>query len=154
MNLKKIKTYALTLMALSLMSLNAWADPQKEPPIPDTFAEHKMVLQISDADPFKQDLVLNVAGNLIKYYGLGNVDLEIVGFGPGVRLMLKGNPHHVRMQTLMDAGVRFSACENTLVNFSKKLGYRPELIKGVSIVPAGAARILQLNAAGYQLLKP
>ncbi|MDX1796278.1 MAG: DsrE family protein [Hydrogenovibrio sp.] len=153
MTYKMLNKYFLSLLAVLLLSSHAYA-AQKEPPIPDTFAEHKMVLQISDPNPFKQTLVLNVAGNLIKYYGLGNVDLEIVAFGPGLRLLMKGNPHQTRIQTLMDAGVRFSACENTLVNFTKKLGYRPELMKGVMTVPAGAARILQLNAAGYQLLKP
>ena len=33
------------------------------------FAEEKIVLQISDPNPFKQTLVLNVASNLIKHYG-------------------------------------------------------------------------------------
>ena len=33
------------------------------------FVEHKIVLQISDMDPFKQTLVLNVAGNILKAYG-------------------------------------------------------------------------------------
>lgn len=31
-----------------------------------TFAEHKVVLQISDGDPSKQMLVLNVANNIVK----------------------------------------------------------------------------------------
>lgn len=46
------------------------------------FAEEKIVLQISDADPSKQTLVLNVANNLIKHYGQDKVDVEIVAFGP------------------------------------------------------------------------
>ena len=33
------------------------------------FAEHKFVLQISDMDPSKQTLVLNVASNILKHYG-------------------------------------------------------------------------------------
>ena len=46
------------------------------------FAEQKVVLQISDADPTKQTLVLNVASNLVKAYGQDKVDVEIVAFGP------------------------------------------------------------------------
>lgn len=135
-----------------LISLNVLA--VQEPPLPETFAEHKVVLQISDPNPFKQTLVLNVAGNLIKHYGASNIDLEIVAFGPGLRLMMDGNTNQQRIKSLMNIGVRFSGCANTLNNFSKILGSKPELIDGVTIVPAGAARILQLNAAGYQVLKP
>lgn len=140
------------ILAMSV-SLNTTAAVE-EPPLPDTFATHKIVLQISDADTFKQELIMNVAGNLQKHYGASNVDIEIVAFGQGVRLMLEGNSHAKRIKSFMDAGVRFSACDNTLGQFTKMLGYRPNVLPGVTVVPAGAARILQLNAAGYQILKP
>jgi len=97
---------------------------------------------------------LNVANNLQRYYGASNVDIEIVAFGPGVRLMMDGNGNAERIESLMAGGIRFSACANTLKNFSKKLGYEPKTMQGVDIVPAGAGRLLQLNAAGWQLLKP
>lgn len=149
------KKYFLPFWALVLLlSLNNSVFAVEEPPLPDTFANHKVVLQISDPNPFKQTLVLNVANNLLKHYGVGEVDLEIVAFGPGLRLMMEGNVNTKRMQALMDTGVRFSGCANTLSNFTKKLGHRPNLVDGVTVVPAGAARILQLNAAGYQILKP
>lgn len=149
---KKTTLLFLSWMMSMLVSLNVLA--VQEPPLPETFAEHKVVLQISDPNPFKQTLVLNVAGNLIKHYGASNIDLEIVAFGPGLRLMMDGNVNQQRIKSLMSIGVRFSGCANTLNNFSKILGSKPELIDGVTIVPAGAARILQLNAAGYQVLKP
>ncbi|MPQ76451.1 DsrE family protein [Hydrogenovibrio sp. JE_KL2] len=137
-------------LLLSPMAMAA----QQEAPLPDTFAAHKVVLQISDPDPFKQTLVLNVAGNLMKYYGPENVDIEVVAFGPGLRLLMKGNVNTPRIKSMMSTGIRFSACQNTLNNFAKKLGYTPKIIEGVQMVPAGAGRILQLNAAGYQILKP
>jgi len=150
------KSYLLKTIGLLfglLFCLPSFA-AQAEAPIPDTFAEHKIVLQISDSNPFKQTLVLNVAGNLQRYYGADNVDIEIVAFGPGVRLMFDGNTNTHRINILMDAGIRFSACHNTITNMAKKLGYTPKIQKNVGIVPAGAGRILQLNAAGWQILKP
>lgn len=151
----KFLTQSLVLGWLfSLFLTHSAMAAQKEAPIPDTFASHKIVLQISDPNPFKQTLVLNVASNLIKYYGVDDIAIEVVGFGPGMRLMLDGNVNKQRIKTLMSSGVRFSACQNTLNNFAKKLGYTPKLIPGVKLVPAGAGRILQLNAAGYQTLKP
>ncbi|MBN2865416.1 MAG: hypothetical protein JXK16_05355 [Thiotrichales bacterium] len=137
----------------ALLSLSVQA-AQKEAPLPETFATHKVVLQISDPDPFKQTLVLNVAANLQKYYGPEDVDIEIVAFGPGLRLMLEGNSNTKRIKSMMDGGIRLSGCANTLEGFSKQLGYKPALIEGIQVMPAGAGRILQLNAAGYQILKP
>jgi len=127
---------------------------QKEAPLPDTFATNKVVLQISDRDPFMQTLILNVAGNLQKYYGVENLDIEVVGFGPGVRLMLEDNVNETRIQSLIASGVRFSACANTLKNFAKNLGENPKTMEGIDTVPAGAGRILQLNSAGWQVMKP
>lgn len=149
---KKTNLFIFSWMMSMLVSLNVLA--AQEPRLPDTFAEHKIVMQISDPNPFKQTLVLNVAGNLVKYYGSTNMDLEIVAFGPGVRLMLEGNVNTPRIKSLMATGVRFSACENTLTNFTKILGKKPKLIEGIDVVPAGAARIIQLNEAGYKTLKP
>ncbi len=135
------------------VSMPTFAAP-KDSPLPETFADNKVVLQLSDRDPFKQTLVLNVAGNLLKHYAGKEVDMEIVTFGPGVRMMMEGNVNKQRIQTLMDAGVRFSVCGNTVTNMAKKLGYTPEINKGALRVKAGAARLLQLNIAGWKHLKP
>jgi len=145
----------MTLVAGLAISVSSFSAPN-DSPLPDTLADYKIVLQISDRDPFKQTLVLNVAGNLLKHYASSSeeVDMEIVGFGPGVRLMLDGNVNNQRIQTLMDAGVRFSACGNTITNMAKKLGYEPKIRKDITRVKAGAARILQLDTAGWQVLKP
>ena len=67
-----------------------------------SFADTKVVLQISDNDPFKQTLVLNVANNLVKHYGPDQVDVEIVAFGPGLRLLFAENTNKDRIQSLAD----------------------------------------------------
>lgn len=143
----------LWLVAGLTISLSAFS-AASDSPIPETFADNKVVLQLSDPDPFKQTMVLNVAGNLLKYYAGEEVDMEVVAFGPGVRMLLEGNVNDQRIQTLMDAGVRFSACGNTLDNMTKILGHRPIIREGVMEVKAGAGRLLQLQKAGWQILKP
>ena len=72
------------------------------------FAEHKFVLQISDMDPSKQTLVLNVAGNILKHYGQDQAEVEIVAFGPGLRLLFKDNSNAGRIDGLVDSGVETS----------------------------------------------
>ena len=118
------------------------------------FAEKQVVLQISDSDPFKQTLVLNVANNLIKHYGPDQVDVEIVAFGPGLRLLFAENVNQDRISSLVDNGVRFSACGNTVRNMGKTLGHDPELNKHAVMVSAGVVRIMDLVGKGYILIKP
>ena len=119
-----------------------------------SFADTKVVLQISDNDPFKQTLVLNVANNLIKHYGPDQVDIEIVAFGPGLRLLFAENVNTGRIQSLVDNGVRFAACNNTVRGMSKILGEEPALNKNAVRVSAGVVRIMDLSKEGYQLIKP
>lgn len=118
------------------------------------FADKKVVLQISDSDPFKQTLVLNVANNLIKYYGPDKVDVEIVAFGPGLRLLFDENANKGRIQGLSANGVRFAACNNTLNNMTKLLGKKPKLNSHAKVVDAGVVRVIDLTSEGYTLVKP
>ncbi|RDH82919.1 MAG: hypothetical protein DIZ80_11675 [endosymbiont of Galathealinum brachiosum] len=141
-------TLLLTLL-LSLVSIPVFADSESKP-----FAEKRIVLQISDPNPFKQTLVLNVANNLIKHYGQDKVDVEIVAFGPGLRLLMAGNSNQSRISGLNSSGVQFSACKNTIAGFAKKLGHTPELVSQAVPVNAGVVRILDLTAKGYTLVKP
>jgi len=136
-------------LLLSMASLSVNADSTSKP-----FAEKRVVLQISDPNPFKQTLVLNVANNLIKHYGQDKVDVEIVAFGPGLRLLMAGNSNQSRISGLSGSGVQFSACKNTISAFSKKLGHTPELVPQAKPVSAGVVRILDLTTQGYSLVKP
>lgn len=118
------------------------------------FTEERIVLQISDPNPFKQTLVLNVASNLLKYYGQDKVDIEIVAFGPGLRLLFKDNSNKDRISSLASAGVRFAACNNTLKGMTIKLGHKPELQSIAIPVAAGVVRIIELQNQGYRAVKP
>ena len=140
---------SLILVTLASVAFQANAAEDDKP-----FAEHKVVLQISDADPTKQTLVLNVANNLIKAYGPDKVDVEIVAFGPGLRLMFDDNHNKGRIGGLTDSGVRFAACGNTRTKMTKQLGKEPILNGSATVVPAGVVRIIELVDEGYTLVKP
>ncbi len=145
------RVYALLMiLAASVLSFSASAAPKDQ-----SFADKKIVLQISDPNPFKQTLVLNVANNLVKHYGPDQVAIEIVAFGPGLRLLFAENANKGRIQGLAANGVKFSACENTIKNMTKlKDGYAPKLDPNAVKVSAGVVRIIELVDDGYQLVKP
>ena len=146
-----MKPLGLILFVALSMALNiasAASNPEKP------FAEKFVVLQISDNDPQKQTLVLNVATNLMKHYGPDKIDVEIVAFGPGLRLLFKDNSNAPRIQGLSDSGVRFAACNNTLTKVTQLLGSEPELNPNADHVSAGVVRIMDLIGEGYTLVKP
>jgi len=119
------------------------------------FAEKKIVLQISDADPLKQTLVLNVANNLLKEYGTDGVEIEIVAFGPGLRLLFADNANKDRVQGLDANGVGFRGCSNTHKNMTRKLGYAPKLNPVAQVKEPGVVRIVKLvTEEGYTLVRP
>ena len=139
---------ASTVLLANTLAMSAHAAEEKP------FAEKKVVLQISDADPSKQTLVLNVASNLIKHYGPDKVDVEIVAFGPGLRLMFADNVNVGRIDGLDQSGVRFAACSNTVKKMTKLLGEEPVLNSHAVHVDAVVVRILDLVGQGYTLVKP
>ncbi|WP_407275989.1 DsrE family protein [Halothiobacillus sp. DCM-1] len=118
------------------------------------FAKQHIALQITDADAGKQQLLLNVARNLIKYYGADNVDLEVVALGPGLRLLLKDNALAPQIDALASDGVRFSACQNSMQAMEKTLGHPLELIAVARTTPAGIVRLYELSKAGYFIDRP
>lgn len=126
-----------------------------EPVNPDKpFAETFLLLQLSDGEPDKQDLVLSVAGNLLEHYQPDMVDIEITTFGPGVSLLFADNDRHEKVASLMAQGVRFSVCMNTIDTIERSTGTRPDLLAGVLPVPVGVAHILQRIDQGYVLVRP
>jgi len=144
------KLLLITAMLLYSFGItSAFAASEDKP-----FAEQQIVLQISDPNPFKQTLVLNVASNLIKHYGRDKVDVEIVAFGPGLRLLFKDNANQQRIDGLSGAGVRFSACKNTIAGMTKKIGHAPVLTDKAIPVSAGVVRIIELEEQGFKLIKP
>ena len=119
------------------------------------FAEKKIVLQISDGDPSKQELILNVTNNVLREYGADKVEIEIVAFGPGLRLLFDDNVNKGRIQGLSTSGVRFTACSNTITNMSKQLGHPVKINPLADTQSPGIVRIVKLvTEDGYTLVKP
>ena len=150
MNIRKFVGFASSLALLCTLFAAGPVIAQDDKP----FAAHKFVLQISDMDPAKQTLVLNVAGNIMKHYGQDQADVEIVAFGPGLRLLFEGNANTGRIDGLKDTGVRFAACQNTINNMSAKLGQAVKLNKNATPVVGGVVRIKELTDQGFLLIKP
>jgi intracellular sulfur oxidation DsrE/DsrF family protein len=127
----------------------------EQAPLPDKpFAEHRIVLQLSDNDPKKQGLVISVAYNLLKFYDPDKVAIEVVTFGPGIDLLRPENTNRKLVESLVAQGVRFDVCLNTADTIERETGKRPEFISVATPVQVGVGQILALTENGYTLVRP
>src|SRR3954447_16584423 len=146
-----IRTIAAALLIVfAAVSARAQQAPLQDKP----FAEHKIVLQLSDNDPRKQGMVISVANNLMKFYDPDKIAVEIVAFGPGIDLLKPDNPNRKMVESLVAQGARVDICLNTVDTLERETGKRPEFIQAATPVQVGVAQILLLTENGYTLVRP
>jgi intracellular sulfur oxidation DsrE/DsrF family protein len=149
----------LRISSALMLALVAWtavpsALAQQVPLQDKPFAEHKIVLQLSDSDAKKHALVLSVANNLLKAYDPDKVAIEVVAFGPGIDLLLVAGERRKQVESLIAQGVRFDICLNTVDTIERETGKRPEHIPGATPVQVGVGQILFLAENGYTVVRP
>ena len=146
MNTRNLPRGLVAFAALILVSgLAASASAQ---PIPQ---RNRVVIQVSDGDAAKWNLALNNARNPQTDLGAGNVDIEIVAYGPGIGMLKLDSPVGNRIGEAKDAGVKIMACENTMK--AQKLA-RPDMLNGIGYVDAGVVEIVQRQQEGWAYLRP
>jgi len=118
------------------------------------FADHHLVLQLSDDDAKKQGLVISVAYNLLKFYGPDRIAIEVVAFGPGIALVRADSPNRKLVDSLVAQGVKFDVCMNTVETIERETGQHVPLNPNAKPVEAGVAQILALTEKGYTLVRP
>ena len=123
--------------------------------------DYKLVVQMSSKNEKAHKRTLQRIGQLLKALKGETVEVAVVAIGPGFNLVAKyaekkfisigttdGGMHVEAVKKLMKKGVVFFA-DKTTVKMMGKHGMPTELIKGVKLVPNGAAQILKLQDAGY-----
>jgi intracellular sulfur oxidation DsrE/DsrF family protein len=152
-NLSKMARIAVIGAALTV-TLASVGRAQQAPLQDKPFAEHKIVLQLSDNDPRKQALVISVANNLLKFYDPDKVAVEVVAFGPGIDLLRSESLSRKQVESLIAQGVRFDVCLNTVDTVERETGRRPDIMPGATAVQVGVGQILFLTENGYTLVRP
>jgi intracellular sulfur oxidation DsrE/DsrF family protein len=131
------------LAALASPGANAQATPAGKP--------NRVVMQVSDNDPGKWNLALNNAKNLQADLGTGNVEIEIVAYGPGIAMLKADSIVGNRIGEALGHGVKVSACENTM--HGQKL-VKADMLDGIGYVPAGVVEIMRKQQEGWAYLRP
>jgi uncharacterized protein len=150
-----VRAFADAMMIAIALASAAPAALAEPAPLPDKpFAEHRVVLQLSDNDPKKQSLVISVAYNLLKLYDPDKVAIEVVAFGPGIDLLFPDNTNRKLIESLVAQGVKFDICLNTVDTIERETGKRPQYIPAATPVQVGVGQILSLTENGYTLVRP
>jgi hypothetical protein len=128
------------------------AETRYAEPKPSIDNPRKIVFSITEDSSHALDHILSVANNVLKFYGPENVEMEIVAYSKGIRLLLaRDNSTAVRVDALMQYDVTFIACGNTMRTKDIK---EEELIEGSEIVTAGVVELLERVNEGWTYIKP
>jgi uncharacterized protein len=150
-----VRIFGSAVMAVLMAAAFPSAARAQQAPLQDKpFAEHRIVLQLSDNDPKKQALVISVAYNLLKFYDPDKVAIEVVTFGPGIDLLRPEHDSRKLVESLVAQGVRFDVCLNTVDTIEREAGKRPDIIPAATPVQVGVGQILFLTENGYTLVRP
>ena len=120
---------------------------------------HRVVIQVTQNDPAVMNLALNNAENLAKYYqDKGErIEIEFVAYGAGLSMMRSDtSPVKDRLAAISASmkNITFTGCGNTLANQSKQENKEITLVPEARIVPAGIARIVELEEQGWTYVRP
>lgn len=110
-----------------------------------------VVIQVSEADPAKWEMALINARNVRKAYGDKEVGVEIVAYGPGLKMFHTNSPVASELEAVRRGGVKLLACGNTM---SMMHTTRDELNRAVDVVPAGIVEIMERQHDGYAYVRP
>ena len=120
---------------------------------------HRVVIQVTQNDPAVMNMALNNAENLVRFYkDKGEkIEIEFVAYGAGLSMMRSDtSPVKERLAAISSSmkNVTFTGCGNTLANQSKQENKTITLVPEAHLVPAGIARIVELEEQGWTYVRP
>jgi intracellular sulfur oxidation DsrE/DsrF family protein len=113
--------------------------------------KYRYVIQVSEDDPKAWNLALNNAENPAQLVGKENVRVEIVAYGPGLKMLKAGSPVAGRLAAALDHNVDLAACGVTM----KKMKLTPaDLVGGARVVKGGLIEIADRQMQGWTYIRP
>lgn len=111
----------------------------------------RAVVHVNFADAERQAKGLKNVRNMLKAVG-PDAAIEVVCHGPGINLLLKeNNPSADEVRALAGRGVKFLACENTMVEKSID---RSSLLAEAGTIPSGAVEVVRQQQTGAGYFRP
>jgi intracellular sulfur oxidation DsrE/DsrF family protein len=140
MRLKKLLPLALSL----LLIFGGFAAHGQTP------KAHHVLFAVTSGDEADWNLSLGNIRNLLKGLAPDVVEVEVVAFGPRLKLVKKGSSAEADIKALVEMHVRFVACENSMRMQKVTVA---DLIEGVGTVPSGIVEVVKKQELGWSYVK-
>ena len=142
---RRIAMRALAFVPLAALAVAPAARAQAAAP------KNRMVIQVTDNDPARWNMVLNNAHNAQEDLGAANIEIEIVAYGPGINMLKKESVVGGRIDDAVKSGVKVVACQNTMKGFKLT---KDDMQQTVGYVPAGIVEIMKKQQEGWAYVRP
>lgn len=141
--------FFISFIALAMVLL---ADTEFADPKPALDQPRQIVFSVTEGSNEAINHVLSSVNNVLKFYGPEKVQMEVVAYAGGLKMLLKSNPKIAeRVRTLMLYDVVFVACGNTM---RTKSITQAQLIEDTEVVTAGIVEMIERVKAGWIYIKP
>ncbi|UJP64855.1 DsrE family protein [Mongoliitalea daihaiensis] len=112
-------------------------------------AAHKIIYQLADGNVDVHDKFLRQLENVLN--AAPNAQIEVVTHGMGIDLMRnEENPYTERINALVEKGVVFMVCENTM---SQRKLQKTQFLGLSEFIPAGILEIVMKQEQGWIYIK-
>ncbi|UTF55647.1 DsrE family protein [Natronosalvus rutilus] len=109
------------------------------------------VIHLISGDEGEQETALAIARNILDDETGSIDDVAVVVQAGAVEAIQTGQESEKQVQALLDDGVSFKACSNTLEMMDLD---ESDLVTGVETVPEGAVEVTRLQTEGYAYMRP
>lgn len=112
---------------------------------------HKVIFQVTDDDAQKWYLTLSNAKNVQQALGKGNVQIEVLVWGPGLGMVVLETEMANEIDEAVGRGVKIIACENTMIG--RRLA-RADMYPSISYVKTGVLHLMKRQRQGWAYVRP
>lgn len=109
------------------------------------------VVHIVSSDESEQETALAISRNLLDDESGSIDDVAVVAQAGGIKAVTAGGETEQKVRSLLDDGVSFKACSNTLEMMDLE---ESDLVEGIETVPEGAVEVTRLETEGYAYMRP
>lgn len=107
---------------------------------------HRVLFGFTSANASDWGMTAAHIRNLMDGLAPETVEIEVVGFGPGVSILAKGSSAEASIAALMARNVHFVACQKAM--HAHKMT-EADLIPGVGTVPSGIVEVVTKQEEGW-----
>lgn len=111
---------------------------------------YRMLFEVDSTNSAEWDMTIGALAHIVKKIGSPPAHLEVLAWGPGLRMLLKHSADSMEIAILEMRGVKFMACETSMyrLNINKK-----QLVTGVKVVSGGMTELMKLHNEGWAEVK-